>query len=202
MNQDDLMLEQDEEDEDEELELATPWQRIFAAFINGAFTAMMFKPLQLKLRRTLESLQTYGNDVSDEQIFTAFLSNGGLMLLIIFLVYIITQMIVMSRSGQSLGKKMMRIKVIKQDGEKAGFVSVVLVRELVFNFAIGLVIGLIFSRNSNPDIYFSLVNLVCLVMLFVQSERRTLQDMLAGTVVVKLPKETAKYRTKNKKRQK
>ncbi|WP_420895150.1 hypothetical protein [Snodgrassella communis] len=42
---------------------------------------------------------------------------------------------------------MMRIKVIKTNGQKSGFIGTVLVRKIVFNMLVGAVLLFIFSQT-------------------------------------------------------
>ncbi|WP_353846589.1 hypothetical protein [Snodgrassella sp.] len=96
---------------------------------------------------------------------------------------------------------MMRIKVIKTNGQKSGFIGTVLVREIVFNMLVGAVLLFIFLQPIWSFILPSFISqlavifiihlriyifeLICLIMLFLKkSNRRTLQDYLANTIVI------------------
>ena len=105
----------------------------------------------------------------------------------------------MSKAGQSIGKYLLKIKVIKLDGRNPGFVGTVLIREIMFYtisgiFSYLLIEFYIYLLNVdmlavlilNP-VYGYLIPLFCLVMLFrVDTNRRTLQDYLAKTIVIKV----------------
>ena len=101
---------------------------------------------------------------------------------LLLLAYLIYQAVIMSRDGQSLGKKIMKIKVVDLDGYNPGFKGVVLMREIVFNIITSVLslipfLGVLVSFG---------VSIALLVMIFLDSnDRRTLQDMLAKTMVVK-----------------
>ncbi|HFB4862818.1 TPA: RDD family protein, partial [Neisseria gonorrhoeae] len=107
------------------------------------------------------------------------------------LAYTVIQIYYMSRDGQSLGKKIMRIRVLKTDGRNPGFVGTVLVREIAWSVLVAIiaaVIGLAVGENGENAINL-LAFLANFVLLFmVKRDRRTLYDILADTVVVKLPK--------------
>ena len=107
------------------------------------------------------------------------------------LAYTVIQIYYMSRDGQSLGKKIMRIRVLKTDGRNPGFVGTVLVREIAWSVLVAIiaaVIGLAVGDNGENAINL-LAFLANFVLLFmVKRDRRTLYDILADTVVVKLPK--------------
>ena len=46
----------------------------------------------------------------------------------------------MSRDGQSLGKKIMGIRVLKSDGSNPGFGGTVLIREVAWSFIVGIIV--------------------------------------------------------------
>lgn len=132
------------------------------------------------------------------------------------LLFRLVQAILMSKKGQSIGKLIMDIKVINYNGKKAGFARLVLVREVMFICLISMllynkffsikyfkrIINEIFYTNffSSSDLlyyklYLKLMNcidpivIICVIMLFIaRSNRRTLQDYFAGTIVVKATK--------------
>ena len=75
----------------------------------------------------------------------------------------------------------MKIRVADLEGNNPGFVGTVLLREVVFNFVLS-VIGMIpvLGGLVTLGVYVALV-----VMLFIDRDRRTLQDILAKTIVIK-----------------
>ncbi len=89
----------------------------------------------------------------------------------------------MIRNGQSIGKKLLGIRVITEDGENPGFVKYCLVREFAYNM-IFTIVGL-FSESLG-NLLAIVCTIVCIVMLFQeQRNRQTLQDLLAHTLVIK-----------------
>ncbi|ORF14268.1 hypothetical protein BGI01_04205 [Snodgrassella alvi] len=122
-----------------------------------------------------------------------------IFMLIFLTPFFILQLIMMSKAGQSIGKYLLKIKVIKLDGRNPGFVGTVLIREIMFYtisgiFSYLLIEFYIYLLNVdmlavlilNP-VYGYLIPLFCLVMLFrVDTNRRTLQDYLAKTIVIKV----------------
>ena len=115
-------------------------------------------------------------------------SNGerGLMWIVISAVLLLAwgiyQAVLMSKTGQSLGKKLLGIKVVTLEGDNPGFVGTVLMREIVYNIiltVLGMIpfLGVLISIGAA---------IALLVMIFLDgNNRRTLQDMLAKTLVVK-----------------
>ncbi len=98
-----------------------------------------------------------------------FLAVGGLA----FLGVLIYQIILLTTLGQTVGKRAMKIKIVRvSDQQNGGFVSNVLLR--------GFVNGLICYIPLLGGLY-ALAD-----MLFIfGSERRCLHDFIAGTIVVK-----------------
>lgn len=160
-----------DEDFEVEMELAMPRERILAYVINQAISSVLMIPLI--------ALFVIGLQAGDDG---GMLIAGSGLLFLLFVAYGIYQIVIMSKHGQSIGKKIMKIKVVNEEGENPGFVGTVLVREIAFNFIL-MLFGLIpFIGNLIGFV----VWIAMLVMLFmVERDRRTLQDMLAKTYVVK-----------------
>jgi uncharacterized RDD family membrane protein YckC len=73
-------------------------------------------------------------------------------------------------TGQSIGKRMCRVRIVRQNGEPAGFLRAVLLRMWLFS-ALGFI----------PVIkYLALID----ALLIFQVERRCLHDRVAGTIVI------------------
>lgn len=157
------------EDEGAEFELAGPWQRIAARIIDTLVFAICFVPMGI------------GVAMSENKSDTAAIGVIALSFLAL-LVLGIYQMVIMSKHGHSIGKKAMKIKVVTEDGDNPGFWRYVGMREFLFNIILSIIsfipfIGPIANWGAQ---------IACLVMLFlVDRDRRTLQDLLAKTLVVK-----------------
>jgi uncharacterized RDD family membrane protein YckC len=84
----------------------------------------------------------------------------------------LVQMILLSMSGQTVGKKIMRIRIVKMlDGSNPGFLGAVLLRAWIP----GLIIGLPCVGNV-----FALVD----VLFISADDQRCLHDHIAGTTVI------------------
>jgi len=92
--------------------------------------------------------------------------------LVYFLAAAIYQMAKLSTRGQTVGKRAMKIRVVKRDGAQPGFVHAVLLRELV---------------NVLPSAIPFIGRAYAIVdFLFVfRADRRCLHDLIAGTRVVR-----------------
>ena len=169
--------------------IASPWARVAAYLLNSLFTVLIWVPFIVMVVFTFDESEELVSESSlsntpDYAVITFFIS------LAVYLVFGIFQLYYMSRDGQSLGKKIMGIRVLKSDGNNPGFEGTVLIREVVWALVVGVVVTFVSLVTS--DIGGNLVSLLIafinFIMLFsVKRDRRTLYDMLADTVVVKLP---------------
>jgi len=122
--------------------------------------------------------------------------------------FFIWQAVQMSLTGQSIGKKLMKIRVISTSGQSSGFAIIVFNREIIFNVITSIIfvlvlllIGIILTELKPTEIisilffisifllflYKFLFPFICFIMLFIKKTNyRTLQDYLAHTVVVKV----------------
>ncbi|WP_314367812.1 RDD family protein [Neisseria cinerea] len=173
-----------------EVTVAGAGDRILAALLNQLFTFLVLLVPFVGL--IAFAIKNEGRIGSGEEMFGLLLGTTSFWVgLAGILAYTVIQIYYMSRDGQSLGKKIMRIRVLKTDGRNPGFVGTVLVREIAWSVLVAIIaaiIGLIAGENGENAINL-LAFLANLVLLFmVKRDRRTLYDILADTVVVKLPK--------------
>lgn len=184
-------------DDEVEVVIASPGSRIAAYLLNVLFSIAAYLPLFFfALWPVMSNGWNATEDVDINWLGPSIL--GGFAIL---LIYGIWQIWMMSKHGQSLGKRVMNIRVLKKDGSNPGFVGTVLMREVVYNLLVGvialvaaflivLVLGADMKEAESVGNLFSFAAAVaCFVMLFNKAkDRRTLQDYVAGTVVVQLPK--------------
>ncbi|SUA17871.1 RDD family protein [Neisseria lactamica] len=173
-----------------EVGIAGAGDRILAALLNQLFTFLVLLVPFVGL--IAFAVKNEGRIVGSEEIVGLLLGTTSFWVgLAGILAYTVIQIYYMSRDGQSLGKKIMRIRVLKTDGRNPGFVGTVLVREIAWSVLVAIiaaVIGLAVGDNGENAINL-LAFLANFVLLFmVKRDRRTLYDILADTVVVKLPK--------------
>lgn len=172
-----------------EVELASPWERIGAAIINSILAAIVGFFCFLAFIPVFRTPSQIG--------IVRATAVGSIISILLLLGLCIWQAVWMSKRGQSVGKRLMGIKVIGLEGQNPGFVGTVLMREIVFNVIVGVIILIIgavsgagYSAKSGAslvDLISNLPSLICLIMLFrPQTMRRTLQDYLAKTVVIKV----------------
>jgi uncharacterized RDD family membrane protein YckC len=93
----------------------------------------------------------------------------GLLLIIVFWP---VQAAILSISGQSIGKKIFKTRIVRiSDGNSGGFISNYLVRSLL-----------------NTFLSLTVVYLIVDITFILRSDRRCLHDLMAGTVVVDVNK--------------
>ena len=101
---------------------------------------------------------------------------GTILLLAATLIYlaavVVCQVAMLSRRGQSFGKRAMKIRIVRLDGSQPGFLHAVLLRMFVNALPTAIpVVGRLYT-------------LVDLLFIF-RPDRRCLHDRIAGTRVVK-----------------
>lgn len=162
------------------VELAPPWKRVTAYLINYAIYYFIFY-ISLHVYNFQTDYESnhsqniinpfelwffadYRTDKSIESIFSfLFMDNefeGGvhqplrifLYIILPLLIYVVFQFIQMSLTGQSVGKRLMKIKVIKKNGEKAGFFNVVLVREIFYTFITLILFTMLIIIDVPPNL--------------------------------------------------
>lgn len=184
--------------DDIEVELASPWLRVAAYLINNVIFSILCIPMVIPfftfiIQMEKEKSQLGEKEFMNEMVRHVFTSPWMWLGLMLLLAYSVVQIVMISKSGQSIAKKLLNIKIIREDGSEGGFVYNFLVREAAYTLALTILAILIALPFG--DIGGGLVSnfvsygamLVCLIMMFAARDRRTLQDMLAGTVVVQLP---------------
>ena len=169
-------LEEAESEYEMEVTLAEGWQRIVAGIIDWFLWSVFMIPIQLAgLFLLLGGL--IGSWQAEDELFLS----GLVLVTIAFHIY---QMVIMAKDGQSLGKKILGIRVITEDGENPGFVKYVLVRVFLFYFLTAIAPAFMGATVANTVFWISVI--ACVIMLFMESRnRQTLQDLLAKTLVIK-----------------
>lgn len=129
-------------DKEIEIILASPWARILAYLLNSFITSLIFTLVLISF------ILAYGNDFIKilKQILNNQIMTDNLSLFITFCIYLFIPLLIltiiqihwMSKYGQSIGKRIMNIKVIGENGQNPGFIGTVLVREILFNLIVNI----------------------------------------------------------------
>ena len=149
------------------------WAIEFACAIPGG---MILGGEFLKLMITIGQ----GGQPDFEQLDYQRLALGALVLTLSWLALLAVQVWMLTTRGQSIGKRIMGIRVVRIDGGKPGFVYAWLLRECVITF-IGIAAGLI--PIMGPFLLRPAFHLVDWCMIF-RDDQRCLHDLMAGTRVV------------------
>lgn len=188
-------------------ELASPWRRIGAILINFVLWLLVSTPFLVAVITLAISRPVPNTDDSVTVIYNFYqpIMANILATMLLNVILLLWQWGWMGRYGQSIGKRVLGIKVVGLNGEKLGFNGIVLVREVSFYFLVLFsfsILNLVFSCISFMGfplvaiilaqaafIIYYLIPLICLVMLFIPKiQRRTLQDLLAKTIVIRVRK--------------
>ena len=122
-----------------------------------------------------------GKEPDFEQLDIPKLILGGSILAFASLGLLAVQVWMLSTRGQTIGKRIVGIKVVKADGSAAGFVNGWLMRELLIT-AIGIATSLI--PIIGPILLRPAFHIVDWCLIF-RDDQRCLHDQMAGTKVVK-----------------
>ncbi|MBT2749185.1 MULTISPECIES: RDD family protein [unclassified Lysobacter] len=145
-------------------ELADRGVRLVAAIIDGVIMLVLMLPLMFiggYFNAVMEASQT-GQQPYGLQILWGI---GGLLL------FFAVQYLPLSQTGQTWGKKVMKIKIVDLDGQKPS-IGTLLGKRYLFSQGVGII----------PCLG-AVIALVDVLMIF-REDRRCLHDQIAGTRVV------------------
>jgi uncharacterized RDD family membrane protein YckC len=150
--------------------LAGRGSRLGAVLLDQLFILVLLLPgLWQLFQPFMEDIQA-GRTITPEELVSQI--TPVLPLLIIpILAFAIVQIVLLVKHGQTVGKKLLGVRIVKLDGSNPGFVSVIIMR--------GILPGII---GGIPMVgpFFSLIN----VLLIFREDRRCIHDLMAGTIVV------------------
>jgi len=156
--------------------VSTRGARFIAAGIDGSLAVTTFLVLSL--------LATQLAALSPPPLLLMGLPPVGVLLLQCF------QWLLLAQDGQTIGKRLEGVRVVRNDGSPAGFLSAVFLRSWALPFATFVADGAAYATDGLLGLALTgvsgLFNLalwadVCLILL---PQRRALHDYLAGTKVI------------------
>jgi uncharacterized RDD family membrane protein YckC len=147
-----------------ENELASPWIRLLAAFIDGLILMVFIVPVQI-------SMGIY--DGFPEKMVPPDLMTTIIITLLAMIAYVTVNAYTLHKNGQSIGKLICKIKIVRVDFSRVTLTRIIFARYLPTNVVgqiplVGWVIGLV-------DI-----------LLIFRKSRQCLHDNIANTVVIKV----------------
>ena len=155
---------------DEALELASRSARLVAVTLDGLLGFVWFAPAYITNFATVAQ-QARGNPI---MVWINLARTGGWFYVGVLgaLVVLAIDLTLLARNGQTIGKKLLGIKVVRVDGSPVSLYRVFLLR-YVCNTLLTLI-----------PFFGSLYSLVDCLMIFSES-RRTVHDRIADTIVIK-----------------
>jgi uncharacterized RDD family membrane protein YckC len=155
---------------DETLELASRWARLAAVIVDSLVAFILFTPAYVTNFAAIAQ-QSRGNPLA---VWVNLAKTGGWFYvgLLGALVVLAIDLVLLARNGQTIGKKLLGIKVVRVDGSPVSLFRVFFLR-YVCNTFLTLI-----------PLFGSLYSLVDCLMIFGES-RRTVHDRIADTIVIK-----------------
>jgi uncharacterized RDD family membrane protein YckC len=155
---------------DEALEPVSRWARLAAVMLDGLLGFIWFAPAYITNFATLAQ-QARGNPL---MVWVNLAKTGGWFYAGVLgaLVVLAIDLTLLARNGQTIGKKLLGIKVVRVDGSPVSLFRVFFLR-YVCNMLLTLI-----------PLFGSLYSLVDCLMIFSES-RRTVHDRIADTIVIK-----------------
>ena len=140
-------------------QLAGRGTRLIAAIIDGLIGAVLGAPLWI----------ASAGAAGDPDAMMEAMTGAGTITGLLILVYLVVQLWFLIKDGQTIGKKLMKIRIVKREtGHNGGFVPNVLMRGFV-NGLLGII----------P--FYGLVD----ILFIFREDRRCVHDLLACPVVVR-----------------
>ena len=152
-------------------DLTTPSARLGAVMLDGLIYFAAFIPAMVSAG--FSGLAQAGKAGSTLKVYSHFFGSGfvGIISALAILAIFIYQNYLVTTTGQTIGKRMAKIRIVKLDGSNPGFVYAVLLRSWL-----GAVISWI-------PLVGSIYGLVDALFIF-RGDRRCIHDHIAGTKVV------------------
>jgi uncharacterized RDD family membrane protein YckC len=165
---------------DGEFELADRGTRLIAHIVdNIIYTVPMIILLIIGIDfGAIEQFLNHSQSGNDSQLAEQLLRESvsgilGLLIGVVYLIILASNLVLLYRGGQTIGKFLLSIKIVKTDGSRAGLTRIILLRVILFSFV-----------TLIPFIGQLIYYLIDPLFIF-QDSRRCLHDLVAGTIVVK-----------------
>lgn len=159
--------------------------RLVARLIDWGLEIVCCLPGTMLLRPQLAEMvegMMHGQQPNFEDMDMQRLAFGGLILGLGWLLAFVIQVILLSLRGQSVGKILVRVRIVRLDGTKAGFLHAWLLREALVTI-IGMAIAIL--PFIGPLLLRPAFHLTDWLFIF-RTDQRCVHDLIAGTRVVKV----------------
>jgi len=145
-------------------ELASPWIRLLAAFIDGLLIMLFILPMQFSMGIYDGFPETM---VQPDFITTLTIGLAGIF------VYALLNSYTLHRNGQTIGKLICKIKIVRADFAPATLVRIIFIRYMPMAFVTQIpFVGAFIGGLIDP-------------LLIFRKSRQCLHDNIADTVVIK-----------------
>jgi len=144
-------------------ELGGRGQRLLAAIVDGLIQAFAYWALAATVLKGV---------VSDPRATNPSVGSAFLALVVSMVLFLVMQGYLLATTGQSIGKKLLGLRIVRSDGERAGPARVIGLRYLlIWVIASVPIVGWMFA-------------IVDVLMIF-RDSRKCLHDNIADTIVIK-----------------
>lgn len=171
-------------DSSEGAPLASRVSRFVAVLIDNIIGGLVFAVAMIPfgLWSALEAI----NGSEDEIDAFLGLGIGFFFAMGAYLIYAAVQAYLLSTRGQSIGKILMKVRIVQVDGSPVGFFHAVFLRYIVFTLGVTAVAGvMIFVLGDLGSFLANSLNTIDALFIF-RDDRRCIHDLIASTKVVKV----------------
>jgi len=158
--------------------LATRWQRFGGAFIDG----LLYSAVAMSLRLGIPKAEFEAQGGNPLKLYTR-LGLWGYAVGAALLGLVLLQWFLITRRGQSLGKMVVRSRIVRTNGAPLGFVHGVALRNWVLSGPGHLMTMLDVPQDSVLQYIYIAVWLIGVLLIY-RADRRCLHDHLANTKVI------------------
>jgi len=154
-----------------EPQLADRGKRLLAVLLDGFVTVLIMAPGLIWFFINFQNEEAIEpSSITPEELITLF-ADPLLVALVPLLVLVVIQVYLLCKHGQTLGKRWVKIRIVRTDGSPVGFVHAILLRSFVMQL-----IGAIPFVGA-------LVSLADPLLIF-REDRRCIHDLIADTCVI------------------
>jgi uncharacterized RDD family membrane protein YckC len=153
-------------------QLAGRGTRLIAKIIDSVIVGVLWIPSVLGMMSAMATAAAAGEaGMEDPSGLIALIFGSSSISILLTLVYAVVQAWLLTKDGQTIGKKLTKIRIVKMEtGQNGGFVTNVVMRFFV-NYLINSITG-------------GLYGIVDALFIF-RDDRRCAHDLIAGTTVVR-----------------
>ncbi len=174
---------------------ASPIKRLIAYIIDGYLSALCMSLSICLFASIYQGKLTIDTTIS-KLPFSYALTSLIVGIILVYIYYVMPQWIAPTYRGQSLGKRVMHIRIVRTDGKDVRsltiflrtVIGIILVEETFNNasFVLRSVLGMVIDNQLVVYLYyaFCIVSLISIIMLFKDPLGQMIHDKIAGTFVI------------------